>query len=361
MIKQHTQEWLDAKLNTIGGSEIWSLVWHYKKEELRKIEEQHNINILSEKPFKSPMELFIKIKHNLQDDSFSSVNREFGLAMEPYITSRLNTIELRDCVSAVQSEDFIQNKEIHSLASCSPDGYVNFVSPMEYLIDDKGLKVSSDWGVGVLELKTTRYFDSLTAEQGARYQYIFQIQYQMMVLGLKWGILATINPKQADLDNEFQKGKSVQAMEVLLIDYLNEIYDCNYYVYSAIPAIQRMIKESLVAFQEDLDNDNYASLIYGEDPMLIKKDRKALSLAFPDRYGTLQLDLNKEEDKAINDLINQRMYANIEENKIKAEKDHIYNQLLEQTRKYNRVIGSDYEFSYVSTKKCSYLKFKEIK
>ena len=61
-IKQNTEAWREAKKSKIGASEIFTLVAHYCKEELK----QANIDLNSEKAFKTPMELYLKIKFGIQ-------------------------------------------------------------------------------------------------------------------------------------------------------------------------------------------------------------------------------------------------------------------------------------------------------
>ena len=130
-IKQNTSEWLEAKKDKIGASEIFTLVAHYCKDELK----QANIDLSNEKAFKTPLELYLKIKFSVQDDSISEVNSQFGLGMENYILYRLGQEEkFKEQVFFEGSKDFVEmdfstgektEVKVISLACCSPDGYVN--------------------------------------------------------------------------------------------------------------------------------------------------------------------------------------------------------------------------------------------
>jgi len=64
-IIQHSEEWHSAKLGSIGGSEIGSLVQYYCAEEVQKY-----FPILAEESFFStPFEIFVKIKHGIRVDN----------------------------------------------------------------------------------------------------------------------------------------------------------------------------------------------------------------------------------------------------------------------------------------------------
>ena len=61
-------------------------------------------------------------KFDVKPDPISQVCSEFGLGMEDYIINRIN--QENNNFVATGSKDFIINSDIHELAACSPDGFV---------------------------------------------------------------------------------------------------------------------------------------------------------------------------------------------------------------------------------------------
>lgn len=346
-IRQQTPEWLEIKKNYVGASEIYSLAHYYCRQDLEKI----GVNLIKEKPFKSALEIFLKIKHKVTVDSIDPVNSEFGLKMEGYVLSALkenspkglnlasiNGLSLSSsainyigsgAINYIGSKDFVINENIHSLSACSPDGYTTIINKDATLWDFDNLnQIDYSFNEGVLELKTGRFEDSIYEEIGLRWQYIFQLQYQMLVCDKSWGILAMITAKEKELDTDFQKGKSVMMMDTRSLD---EIYDLYSFVYVKSSIIESIILKALNLFQADLDNDKYPSI--SEDAATREREKKALGLAFPDHYGTLIAD------EIIDDLMIQRMQAATEIKKIEYEKDLVQNAIFHSVNKYSQIIG----------------------
>ena len=169
-ITQNTEAWLEAKQSKIGGSEIFTLVLEYCKEELK----QANINIESETAFSTPLELFLKVKYDIQEKYISNVNSEFGLGLEQYLEYRLQN-DLKFTQTDVRaSKDFVVREDMHKLASCSPDGFIE-VRDGELETFDKNGIIDKSWGQGLIEFKTSRWDFYKEAESGAKLSYIFQI------------------------------------------------------------------------------------------------------------------------------------------------------------------------------------------
>ena len=186
-IKQGTNEWLAAKKQYIGGSEIYGLAHHYCKNELEAI----GIDLYKEKPFTSAQELFLKVKFGFdlarKDTAAMKSLLAFGNAMEGYVFKRLqgelNTGHDNKQIKLEQKHDFVVNKDMHDYACCSPDGYID-------LVDDRSLQVrglpdysiTKEMGRGALELKTARHdaLQGLLDENvGAPAKYMLQNQYQI--------------------------------------------------------------------------------------------------------------------------------------------------------------------------------------
>ena len=100
MIKQQTTEWQEARKNTIGASEIYSLVHHYCKDELSALD----IDPLKEKPFLGAQELYLKLA-GAELLPIDPVLSDFGNRMEPYILTRCQE-ELAHKINFVETEDF---------------------------------------------------------------------------------------------------------------------------------------------------------------------------------------------------------------------------------------------------------------
>jgi hypothetical protein len=356
-INQHTPQWLAKKLLLIGGSEIWSLVWHYKKAELEKF----GVNLKKDKPFRSPLAVFIKIRHGVQDDKFSAVNRDFGLGMEPYIGYRL--AKQLPAVKVSRTSDFIVNPVLHPLACCSPDGYLNLPKihhgfPLVELEDfDNSVKINASWGRGASEKKTARHYFNFDAEQGARWQYIFQHQYQMLVMGLKWGVLSVLVPKEKQFDEDFYKGQMLEKARKKRFKELDIIYDLFIYIYTIIPIAKQLILESLEQFAEDIKNDNYEGLMTKDDAEMLEQDKIALGLAFPNRYGSLKLG-GSAQDIELDYLLTNRAVSAEAEKAAKAEKLEHANLLILRTRKYSEVVGYTHRMAFDKNGHARFYKLK---
>lgn len=305
-ILQGTSEWLEAKQSKISASEIFSLVLHYCRAEL----EVMNFNLREEKSFRTVQELFLKVKFDAKLSDIDHIHSEFGQGMEPYVAYRLQC-EV-DQFEVKRSKEFIVNENLHSLAACSPDGYGRFFdSDCEVEDFDKTCKINEKWGEGAIELKTANYFANFGSEKGARLSYIFQLQFQLMVMGLKWGCLAVLMPKEKEFDEGFFKGQILEkvrrAIEVDEIaatmnhsgtkEYtfeseVNQYYDLKHYIYPELPVFQAMIMKALNAFQADLDGYDTDQSLFprnSEDLVGLQREKRMWGQLWSEHYGILTL------------------------------------------------------------------------
>ena len=339
-IIQHSPEWLEAKKSKIGGSEIFSLVHYYFPKELEEL----GVNLSKEQPFKTALELFIKIKFGVEDNDISEVNSEFGKLMEGPICDLLRKERELELCDFKRTQDFIINDKLHTLAACSPDGYVELPfaevgEEIPFLPDfDKTCKIIAAWGMGILEFKTTDYGFNFEAEKGCKWSYIMQLQHNLLVCGAKWGILAALSPREKQFDTDFFKGRVLGIMQAGQNLPLNQYYNLNYYVYPAMPRIQDLILKALNTFQTDLDSDNYPRA--STHPAKVQRERKVIAMAFPEHYGQL------EADKELDDLINQRMIANIEAKKAESEATELEIEIVKRAHSYLQVIGSNFKAAW---------------
>lgn len=352
MILQNTAQWLEAKQGKIGGSEIYSLVYHYCSKELIKI----GVNLQTEYPFRTVQEMFLKVYFNAALDKIREADARFGKAVEPYIADRLAKEGGLSFLDVETTKDFIINQSMHELAACSPDGYLKPRQNQPFEIDDfdKKNKITHESGVGCLELKSANYSTNFSYEAGARLCYIFQLQYQMMVLNSSWGVLATIFPKENYKEHEFFKGEIVGILSdgynESLYEKLNHHFNFFYYVYPKLPIYQAMIFQALDCFSRDLEKykkgDANAFPKNSEDLAGLQREKRIWSRLWSESYGDYYLSELKIEDKQIDQLLDDRRQAILECNAANANKLKVENEVSQLVvrnglDKYLRIIGTN--------------------
>ena len=325
-IKQHTPEWHNAKSTLIGGSSIYSLVSYYCSKECREI----GIDLSNEPPFKSCLEEFLRIKFELEQEPIPLVHQEFGLGMESYITNRLNN-EFKETKSYIGTDEFITNKELHPLASCSPDGYIEIKDAHKLPDFDQRTQIDNSWGKGISEYKTVPYGFNFDSKEGTKWQYIFQLNYNMLVTGLKWGELNCLCPKERDFDIDFHKGKVIGKIELInqiskdvdlsklnLFEDIYSQYNLYSYTYAANKTIQNLCLLALKRFQQALDNEQ---MVFPEiskgDKVKLLREKKLLAQIAPKRFGEL------EANDFLTDLLQQRVTTAIEKKKVETELEEL--------------------------------------
>lgn len=298
-IKQNTQEWLTEKRKHIGGSEIFALCLNYCKKELEQI------GIRDEASFKTALEVYLEKNFDIEPEPINPVYSAFGLGMEEYIINRINQ-ENKNFV-ATGSKDFIINSDIHKLTSCSPDGFVEAKEDfVDY--DKKPIKASK----GVVEVKTVPYRFNFEAEAGAKWQYLFQLNYNALVCGNEWGLLACLAPKEKKYDNDFFKGKVLGMLEGgMPRENIDKYYNLCIYTYKANKTIQNICKLALNRFQEAMDKVILPSLSENKEKLM--REKKMLAKMQPDKYGEIMAD------NELNGLLNERGIVNNEFTKLKTE------------------------------------------
>lgn len=355
-ITQNTPEWLEAKQSKISASEIFSLVLHYCRPEL----EEMGFNLKEEKSFRTIQELFLKVKFNAKLSDIDSVYSEFGQGMEPYVAYRLKQ-ELPQLIIE-RSKDFFINENLHPLAACSPDGFIELSNNIEQLPDfDNTCKIDKSWEKGALELKTANYFANFGSEKGSRLNYIFQLQFQIMVMELKWGCLAVLMPKEKEFDDPFFKGK-VLIKSQIDNDEINQYYDLKYYIYPQLPAFQSMIIKALNAFQSDLENYDKDQKCFprnSEDLVGLQREKALWVQIWPNHFGIKELS----EDDELNNMLNERykcqealMFA--EQDKLKIENE--ISQYLKQDglEKFTEIKGTQHRLLFIKNGQIRFYKNK---
>lgn len=345
-IIQGSDTWLEARKSKIGGSEVFSLIAHYCAKELREM----GLDMTKEKPFRTIQEQFLKIKFGAELSKIDPVHSEFGNGLEGYVAYRLQQ-ELPQ-LEIERTKDFIVNPELHKLAACSPDGYVEIKEGFILPDFDKQKELNSLCGRGILELKTANYFTSFDNE--TRLQYIFQLQYNMLVTGCKWGVLAVLLPKEKQFDEPFFKGKVLEMINYQDFDRPQDIYDLKYYIYPQLHGFQALIIKALLSFKNDLDNPE-AYPRNAEDKAGIEREKKMLGELFPEKYGTLTL----EEESELDELLNQRMIAQGAMLDAEKEMRNCEAEIIWQTKKYCEIIGSKHKIKWTSDGKTRFYKLNK--
>jgi hypothetical protein len=332
-IKQHSQEWYTAKQKYIGGSEIFALCLNYCKKELEQI------GIKDETSFKTALEVYLEKKFDVKPDPINPVYSAFGLGVEEYIINRINQ-ENKNFV-ATGSKDFIINSDIHKLVACSPDG---FVEAKEDFVDYD--KKSIEAGKGLLEVKTIYYF----AESHSKWSYLFQCNYNCMVLDLPYFILPQLKVKNSEHDKDFFKGKTIGKIETLeilkdnfqsyemakqdLYKHLDQYYDLEIYIHKANKTIQNICKLALKRFQEAIDKVILPNLSNNKEKLM--REKKMLAKMQPDKYGEINAD------NELNDLLNERGIINNEFAKLKTEFEQLNCKIIKKMDKAICAKGFNY-------------------
>ena len=354
-IKQGTIEWLEVKQTKISGSEIFSLVHHYCAKELQEM----GFCLSKERPFRTIQELFMKVLFDVQLSDIDPMHSEFGNGMESYVAYRLQQ-ELPK-IEITQTKEFIINDKFHELAACSPDGYLRIMNDYDISDFDNTCSINSSWNTGMLELKTANYFANFE-EGGSKLQYLFQVQFNMMITCLKWGCLAVILPKEKEFDDPFFKGKAlIMARTQQDID---KYYDLKYFIYPQLPKFQNMIIKSLNYFQRDLDaykaGDQKAYPRASEDMVGLQREKKLWGQLWPDHFGDIEL----EQDDELNALLNERMVA--QEQSLFAEQafKKITNEICQNIKargydKFCNIIGTENRLSFIKNGQMRFYKLKK--
>lgn len=367
----NTPEWLEAKLPKVGSSDIFCLVNHYCQKELG----QASINTEDEKSFSTPLEIYIRCKFGIKQDTISEVNSEFGLKMEDYIIYRLN--QENENLVTQKSNDFIVWDKNDKMC-CTPDSYVKIKEGTKIEDYDKKTIIDSSWGKGIRELKTADYGFNFNSEEGTRWSYIFQLQEQLLVSGLKWGSLDVLAPKEKSYDTDFFKGKVLGRLEAdnsykkdvldcehpfdedyindAVLNKIDDYYNLYHYIYPENKTIQNLCILALKRFQKALD-DNILPDLSIDCLDRLTRERKLLAILKPEKYGLI----NAREDEELNGLINDLKAASTEQLKIKTEMEASKCELIQKMDNHIGIEGLDWTCKFAKDGSLRFSKTKLAK
>lgn len=358
-IVQGTDEWLEAKQETIGGSEIYSLIHHYCAKELQEM----GFNLFKEKPFRTVQEMFLKVFFDAKLGSIDPVFSEFGNGMESFIAYKLGK-EL-PMLNIERTKDFIINESFNNLAACSPDGYCEFQDNNSSLQDfDETCTISKANGRGLLEFKTANYFAGFE-EGGSKLQYIIQLQYNMMISRCNWGILAVITPKQESYDEPFFKGRMLEKVESSKLEEVNQYYDMQHYIYPVLPVFQGLITKALIMFKRDLDGYKEGRQECfprnSEDREGLEREKTLWAQLWPEHYGIKEL----EEDDELNALLNERAVAQEQTKFADTRFKEINNEILQRIKafgydKFVEIKGTENRAQFIKNGQLRFYKNKNV-
>lgn len=238
-IQQNTPEWLNAKLSTIGGSEIYALVVSLLTEEEIK---QYLPYFEYENNFGSVMKTAIKFLYGITEN-IGVVNSEYGNAMELPMVYFFNK-NFYGLANAQYTRDFIVHEK-HKNISCSPDGYIDLQGEVEEF-GNQDNKITKEDGRGLLELKTIAYSDAWNEE--AKMQYLFQCNWNAWVSGLNWYCIYLSYARDYENESDFKKGKRVVYAERGDYDKIAEEVDFKEYFYKTNPAVINLCKLAFKRF-----------------------------------------------------------------------------------------------------------------
>jgi hypothetical protein len=328
-IKQHTPEWFEAKKSRVGASEIAGLVHYYCKDELKKLK-------IEFEPYNTALQTFVKIKFGIELP-FPKTLARWGLQMENYISNRFNQ-ESKD-IKCVRSNDFIIKDD---LRSCSPDGFVNVRGKINDI--DKQVTIDESWQEGILELKTTSFNQADDFKSGFKWHYIFQMQYQMMICNVNWGVGAVLIPKEFWEDEQFERGVVLGKLESCFYNQkeIDDLFFLEKFVYAKKPKLIELINIALDKFRNDLDNNIIPNIYDGNKQTLINQEKQVLALLHPERFGEI------EADEEADGLLDEMKILQAEKKKVEIEEKVTRNKIIREMKDALALVGTQYKAKFDS-------------
>lgn len=241
-IQQGTPEWLKAKLQTVGGSEIYALVLGLcTTEEIKTILPNYE----PETSYTSPLLIGLKFLYG-QTTEIPEINKLYGNAMEKPSVDWFN-----DIYKGVSKCEFTRNFHIHEKykqASCSPDGYISLNGKVQDFSTNED--ITTENGLGLMEIKTARRQAGFQEEPAL--QYLFQASWNAYVVGLNWFCVFITFTKEYDFESELCKGKRIAYAELGLLDKIRAELDCKTFFYKQNNGIINLCLLALRRFSEKL-------------------------------------------------------------------------------------------------------------
>ena len=275
-IQQKTEAWYEKKLHTIGGSEIYALVLHYCKNI-----KEYLPNFMPETSYQSPKKLALKFLYG-QVLPIKEIHSVYGNAMEKPLINLLNK-QFRGVAKFSGTQNFHLYKQSEN-ASCSPDGYIELNGTVVDFATNES--ITSQDGKGMLELKTADY--KFAFESEPKMQYLFQLQWNMLIAGLEWGCLSVMFPKSHELDSEFYKGQRTVFAESNMIEKIQEQTEIKTFFYKKNKSMQYLCLIAFNQFCKDYKlakEQGHTVFEFSKDLQLFKDEKTILSDINQEKYG----------------------------------------------------------------------------
>lgn len=289
--KQNTSDWLDAKNYGIGASEIASVVKSFvpQKDLMAIMGDKPAINFLSEDLYSTGYQVFHKIKRGYRIEPIPDELSIFGHSMERYLDYKV-----RDNEEFIfePTDDFIKRPDISKYAVCSPDGYAT--STRGHFVDINCVHHQTNHLVW--EKKTVNPFKAVKENvfyNGLPWQYIFQLQYQMLLKDVEAGILSSMVLEE---DTPFNRGRIVSLIDQAQFDKIDELFNIriDHFIYGIIPEIQNAILKGLENFELAIDKDRIPD-INDKCPRLAENDFRIYQAVYKQNPDARKLATSQDE------------------------------------------------------------------
>lgn len=348
-IQQGNEEWLNAKLQTVGGSEIYALVLGLcSTEEIKAVLQNYE----PETSYTSPLLIGLKFLYG-QTTEIPEINKLYGNAMEKPSVDWFN-----DIYKGVAKCEFTRNFHIHEKykqASCSPDGYISLNGKVHTLLNDE---ITAEDGLGLMEIKTARRQAGFQEEPTL--QYLFQASWNAYVIGLSWFCVFMTFAKEYDYESELYKGKRIAYAEAGMLDEIKAELDCKTFFYKQNNGIINLCLLALRRFTEKLiksKNLEYSKkwtvfdFTTNNDKVFLQEKVIIGSLADPElqsQYGSREANENEAE------MLEKRYKLMLQKKEIDAEINDIEAYFYKAIQDNSQIVahaGEGYEMSVLPTAK----------
>jgi len=288
----------------IGASEVYIVVFYLNKT----IKEQCKYD----RPFKSLYELYNEKKGVFRPKDISEECKERGrFAEEEVIPSYLKKY-FPEMVFEMNQTTIVLNDKYEHL-SCTPDCFVKSLGQQdEFYDEDSKTQITSKMGEGLIECKSICEYRYETKQ--CPMQYKFQLQQQLMLTDLKWGLLVfciecPLTHENMHSDEFFFKTDTTgyrieihafvrdERYENIICDCVNKFYD----------DFENNIEPEL-----DIFNDSEVN----KGTIALKEKSKRL---FEENDQDFMKNINECEDDKLDDMI--KRYNNITSYRLDIEKE----------------------------------------
>lgn len=289
--KQNTADWLNAKNYGIGASEIASVVKSFIPQSnlMAIMGDKPAINFLNEDLYSTGYQVYHKIKRGYRLEPIPDELSIFGHAMERYLDYKVQ--DHSDFIFE-PTDDFIKRPDISKYAVCSPDGYATSKSGHFVDINLKHIQTNRL----VWEKKTVNPFKAVRENvfyNGLPWQYIFQLQYQMLLKDVEAGILTSMVLEE---DTSFNRGRIVSLIDNAQFDKIDELFNIriDHFIYGVIPEIRNAILVALDNFEKAIDRGNIPD-INDKCPRLAENDFKIYQAVYKQNPDARKLATSQDE------------------------------------------------------------------